>query len=50
MMTLSVEFSNTLVPLSEEVESNVSLGKDVLRPKRLSDAHFQILVFFKENQ
>ena len=40
---------NTAVPSSAAVERLFSLGKDVLKPKRgrLSDKHFEMLVFLK---
>ena len=51
MMTLLEDFFDTLVPLSEGLESIFfARYKDVLRPKRLSETLFQMLVFFKGNQ
>ena len=51
MKNLLVEFFDTTVPLSAGVEEYFFVRyEDVLRPKRLSDAHFQMLVFFKGNQ
>ena len=42
---------NTPIPSSAAVERLFSLGKDVLRPKRsrLTDEHFEMLVFLKES-
>jgi hypothetical protein len=42
---------NTPVPSSAAVERVFSLGKDILQPKRsrLSDKHFEMLVFLKAN-
>ena len=50
MLTLLEDFLNTPISLSADVESIFSLGinKDVLCPKRLSNAHFQFLCFLKE--
>ena len=50
MMTILVKFLSTPVPMGADVEIIFSLAKAVLCPKRLSDAQFQILVFFKGNQ
>ena len=51
MQTLLVEFFNTAVPRVRVLRAIFFVWyKDVLRPKRLSDAHFQMLVFFKGNQ
>ena len=42
---------NTPIPSSAAVERLFSLGKDILKPKRarLSDEHFEMLVFLKGN-
>ena len=47
MMTLLVEFFNTLLSLSAGVESIFLLGiKMFFVTKRWSDVHFQVLMFF----
>ena len=39
---------NTSLPLSAAVERLISMGKDILKPKRssLSDEHFEMLLAF----
>lgn len=43
---------NTPIPSSAAVERMFSLGKDIMRPKRsrLSDKHFEMLVFLQGNK
>ena len=48
MKTLLVEFFNTTAPLSADVEGIVLLGMKTFIAQK-SDAHFQMLVFFKIN-
>ena len=48
MQILLVEFFNTPDSLSGVLKVFFFRYKDVVHPKRLSDAHFQLLVFLKE--
>ena len=51
MQTLLEKFLNTPVPLSASVERIFSLGIMIFFAQRgLSDAYFQMLVFFERNQ
>ena len=50
MKTLLVEFFNTSLFYVRVLKSFFINYKDVLRPKGLRDAHFQMHVFFKGNQ
>ena len=48
MKAIFVEFFNTSIPLSAVVQNLFSLDiKKFFAQKRLSEAHFQMLIFFK---